>query len=136
MTPHPWLCCAGADPPGQANLAICSSAVGQRYNCLAFTLEMPFKDTSYANEPLQARPSVECLLSCWEVWKQSRSKAVQDHGVHSISCRIARPRWAVGSILFCMSGDVDNLRQRPGAAKVAHVQCKAANSSDDVCRIL
>ena len=44
---------AGNDPPGQANLAICSSAVGQRYKCLAFTLEMPFKDTSYAKEPMQ-----------------------------------------------------------------------------------
>ncbi|CAL8472033.1 g11575 [Coccomyxa elongata] len=43
----------GVDPPGQANLAICSSAVGQRYNCLAFTLEMPFKDVHYAREPVQ-----------------------------------------------------------------------------------
>ena len=43
----------GNDEPGQANLAICSSAVGQRYKCLAFTLEMPFKDTDYAREPVQ-----------------------------------------------------------------------------------
>ena len=45
----------GNDEPGQANLAICSSAVGQRYKCLAFTLEMPFKDTDYAREPVQVQ---------------------------------------------------------------------------------
>ncbi len=55
---HWWLISGrrngyGVDPPGQANLAICSSAVGQRYNCLAFTLEMPFKDVHYAREPVQ-----------------------------------------------------------------------------------
>lgn len=55
LTELNFCCAAGNDPPGQANLAICSSAVGQRYNCLAFTLEMPFKDTSYANEPVQVR---------------------------------------------------------------------------------
>ena len=43
----------GVDPPGQANLAIASSAVGQRYKCLAFTLEMPFKDTDYSREPVR-----------------------------------------------------------------------------------
>jgi hypothetical protein len=43
----------GVDPPGQANLAIASSAVGQRYKCLAFTLEMPFKDTEYSQEPVR-----------------------------------------------------------------------------------
>ena len=45
----------GVDPPGQANLAIASSAVGQRYKCLAFTLEMPFKDTDYSREPVRLR---------------------------------------------------------------------------------
>ncbi len=48
----------GVDPPGQANMAICSGAVGQRYNALAFTLEMPFKDTNYSREPVRS-----CL--CW-----------------------------------------------------------------------
>jgi len=65
-----WSAChsAGDDPPGQANLAICSSAVGQRYKCLAFTLEMPFKDTNYANEPVQVSIPIDghatpCALS-------------------------------------------------------------------------
>ena len=46
----------GVDPPGQANMAICSGAVGQRYNALAFTLEMPFKDTNYSREPVRVLP--------------------------------------------------------------------------------
>lgn len=54
----------GNDPPGQANLAICSSAVGQRYKCLAFTLEMPFKDTSYAQEPTQVGFPLPSGQSC------------------------------------------------------------------------
>jgi len=32
------------DLPGQANLAMASSSVGQTYNCLSLTLEMPFID--------------------------------------------------------------------------------------------
>ena len=32
------------DLPGQANLSMASSYVGQTYNCLSFTLEMPFID--------------------------------------------------------------------------------------------
>ncbi len=35
----------GIDEPGTADLSIASNAVGQKYKCLAFTLEMPFKDT-------------------------------------------------------------------------------------------
>jgi murein tripeptide amidase MpaA len=37
------------DEPGQANLAMCTAAVAQRYGALAMTLEMPFKDD--ANHP-------------------------------------------------------------------------------------
>ena len=32
------------DEPGQANLALACNWVGQTYDCLAFTIEMPFKD--------------------------------------------------------------------------------------------
>ncbi|RUO44111.1 hypothetical protein CWE15_02785 [Aliidiomarina taiwanensis] len=32
------------DAPGQANLTVASTAVGERFKCLAFTIEMPFKD--------------------------------------------------------------------------------------------
>eukprot|EP00775_Hariotina_reticulata_P004700 gene4700-4952_t len=34
------------DAPGQANMGICTNQVAQRYDCLALTLEMPFKDTA------------------------------------------------------------------------------------------
>lgn len=40
------------DEPGDANLNIASNAVGHRFDCLAYTLEMPFKDN--ANLPDQA----------------------------------------------------------------------------------
>jgi hypothetical protein len=33
------------DPPNEANLALASNQVGQRFDCLSFTFEMPFKDT-------------------------------------------------------------------------------------------
>jgi murein tripeptide amidase MpaA len=32
------------DEPGQANLDICSKQIGQKFNCLSLTVEMPFKD--------------------------------------------------------------------------------------------
>jgi murein tripeptide amidase MpaA len=34
------------DAPNDANMAICSNQIAQRFDCLAFTLEMPFKDTA------------------------------------------------------------------------------------------
>ncbi|WP_218354877.1 M14 family metallopeptidase [Alteromonas lipotrueiana] len=34
------------DKPGEANLSVASNAVGQRFECLAYTFEMPFKDNA------------------------------------------------------------------------------------------
>ncbi|MGB3727283.1 MAG: M14-type cytosolic carboxypeptidase [Glaciecola sp.] len=34
------------DEPGKANLTVASNAVGEAFNCLAYTLEMPFKDNA------------------------------------------------------------------------------------------
>ena len=34
-----------ADAPMEANLAMGSNQVGERFDCLSFVLEMPFKDT-------------------------------------------------------------------------------------------
>mgnify|MGYP001479335655 CR=1 FL=1 len=34
------------DKPGEANLTVASNAVGQRFECLAYTVEMPFKDNN------------------------------------------------------------------------------------------
>lgn len=39
------------DAPGQANLTVASNAVAERFNCLAFTIEMPFKDNANLPEP-------------------------------------------------------------------------------------
>ncbi|MFT4624940.1 MAG: murein tripeptide amidase MpaA [Myxococcota bacterium] len=36
------------DAPGSANLSMCTNAVAQRFDCLAMTLEMPFKDNANA----------------------------------------------------------------------------------------
>jgi murein tripeptide amidase MpaA len=43
----------GIDEPGKADLSIASNAVGEKYKCLAFTLEMPFKDTEDRPDPEQ-----------------------------------------------------------------------------------
>ncbi len=32
--------------PGTANMTVCSNQVGERYHCLAYTIEMPFKDNA------------------------------------------------------------------------------------------
>jgi len=34
------------DAPGTANLTIAATAIGHRFNCLSYTLEMPFKDNA------------------------------------------------------------------------------------------
>ena len=39
------------DAPGQANMRLACNAVGQRFDCLAMTLEMPFKDHLDSPEP-------------------------------------------------------------------------------------
>ncbi|MBF8780583.1 hypothetical protein IV505_12710 [Pseudomonas fulva] len=40
------------DQPGQANLTLACNAVGQAYDCLSLTLEMPFKDHDDAPDPV------------------------------------------------------------------------------------
>ncbi|MCV6626896.1 MAG: M14-type cytosolic carboxypeptidase [Cellvibrionaceae bacterium] len=51
------------DAPGEANLAIACNQIGQRFDCLSFTIEMPFKDN--ANIPDEK-----------EGWSPSRSMAL------------------------------------------------------------
>lgn len=40
------------DAPGQADLTIASNAVGERFKCLAYTVEMPFKDNNDVPDPV------------------------------------------------------------------------------------
>jgi murein tripeptide amidase MpaA len=49
------------DAPGEGNMTMCSNQVAQRFDCLAMTLEMPFKDN--ANAPDEA-----------EGWSPERSR--------------------------------------------------------------
>jgi murein tripeptide amidase MpaA len=42
------------DEPGQANLTLACNAVGQEFDCLSFTIEMPFKDHDDNPNPLTA----------------------------------------------------------------------------------
>ncbi|KQQ55813.1 hypothetical protein ASF84_10805 [Pseudomonas sp. Leaf127] len=49
--------------PGQANMALACNSVGERYKCLALTLEMPFKDHDSAPDPVTG-------------WSGQRSKAL------------------------------------------------------------
>lgn len=39
-------------PKGKANMSVCSSQLAHRFDCLAMTLEMPFKDTANSPRPL------------------------------------------------------------------------------------
>ena len=39
-------------PAGKANMSVCSSQLAQTFDCLAMTLEMPFKDTADTPRPL------------------------------------------------------------------------------------
>ena len=36
----------GRTPPGEANLTLATQWIGQQFDCLAFTVEMPFKDNA------------------------------------------------------------------------------------------
>ena len=38
--------------PGEANLTMCTNAVAHRFQCPAYTLEMPFKDNANAPDPI------------------------------------------------------------------------------------
>lgn len=49
-------------PPGQANTTMCTSAIAQRFDCLAMTLEMPFKDNADAPDPEQGWSPERCRL--------------------------------------------------------------------------
>lgn len=40
------------DAPGEGNMSMCTNQVAQRYDCLAMTLEMPFKDNADAPDPV------------------------------------------------------------------------------------
>lgn len=48
------------DEPGKANLTIACNAVGEKFDCLSFTLEMPFKDNDNLPDPAYGWSPVRC----------------------------------------------------------------------------
>lgn len=48
--------------PGKANLAICSKQVGERFGCLSWTVEMPFKDNANLPDSVYGWSSERCAL--------------------------------------------------------------------------
>lgn len=48
------------DEPGKANLTIGANAVGHRYQCLSYTLEMPFKDNQNLPDPAYGWSAPRC----------------------------------------------------------------------------
>ncbi|MBF7072609.1 hypothetical protein ISG33_04250 [Glaciecola sp. MH2013] len=48
------------DEAGKANLTIGANAVGQRYHCLSYTLEMPFKDNQNLPDPAYGWSAPRC----------------------------------------------------------------------------
>jgi murein tripeptide amidase MpaA len=51
------------DPPGKANLSMCTGAIAARFDCLAMTLEMPFKDNADLPDALRGwSPGRACRL--------------------------------------------------------------------------
>lgn len=49
------------DEPGKANMTVATNAIGHQFDCLAYTLEMPFKDNLELSDPVYG-------------WSPSRSK--------------------------------------------------------------
>ncbi|MEE2903879.1 MAG: M14-type cytosolic carboxypeptidase [Myxococcota bacterium] len=47
--------------PGQANLKMCTNAVAHRFQCPAYTLEMPFKDNDNAPDPIFGWSPERCI---------------------------------------------------------------------------
>ncbi len=48
------------DAPGAADMSMCTNQVAQRFDCLAMTLEMPFKDNADAPDPVEGWSPARC----------------------------------------------------------------------------
>src|SRR3546814_17538623 len=52
---------SGKAPPGNANLAICTPWVADRFGCLAATPELPFNDNAHAPDAVAGCSPARCL---------------------------------------------------------------------------
>ncbi|MCR8924228.1 M14-type cytosolic carboxypeptidase [Dasania sp. GY-MA-18] len=48
------------DEPGSDDLSIACNQIGHRFNCLALTIEMPFKDNQYLPDPIKGWGTERC----------------------------------------------------------------------------
>jgi len=69
-----------ADPPLEANLCIGSNQVAQRFDCLGFTLEMPFKDTAADPNPITG-------------WSPQRSQVLGGAILTAVDEVVGKLRW-------------------------------------------
>ena len=63
------------DLPRKANMTVCAAQIAQRFDCLAMTFEMPFKDNANLPEPIQG-------------WSPERSKKMGASAVDAIAAVI------------------------------------------------
>ena len=52
----------GAEEPGKANLTVCSNAIAEKFGCLSFTIEMPFKDNDNLPDPIYGWSAERSML--------------------------------------------------------------------------
>ena len=48
------------DAPGQANLTLCSKQIGEQFDIISLTLEMPFKDCASNPDPIRGFSPLRC----------------------------------------------------------------------------
>jgi murein tripeptide amidase MpaA len=65
------------DQPGRANMRLACNAVGQRFDCLSMTLEMPFKDHLNAPDPRAGWSGARALRLAKDLLKVAGSLAAQ-----------------------------------------------------------
>jgi len=69
----------GVDEPGTANMTMCTNQIASRFDCLAMTLEMPFKDTADTPNPQQG-------------WSPERAVSLGASALHPIAAVIGNLR--------------------------------------------
>ena len=90
----------GNDAAGAANLAICAAAITHRFDCLATTLEMPYKDSYELQESVHGWSPARCEKLGWSMLEAVRDvlpylRAELPFGTGGIGEGLAPPSWLV-----------------------------------------
>lgn len=67
------------DEPGKANMTVAANAVGEKFDCLSYTLEMPFKDNTLLPDPAFG-------------WSPRRCKQLGEDVLTAINCVVDKLR--------------------------------------------